>query len=134
MPSPSATPAPLPPVGNGSGGSGDQGSGVTPLPGDSTPPPPSGDAGTTPVPAPSAAPPAPAEPQLVVARPEADPSLLIPAALLGGALALLLALWGLATWARRSGHLPALGQAWQEASWRATGAWGDFSDWLRVGR
>ena len=34
----------------------------------------------------------------------------------------------------RSGHLPRWSHACREASYRATGAWGDFSDWLRVGR
>ena len=36
--------------------------------------------------------------------------------------------------AARSGRFPGWGHAWREASYRATGAWGDFGDWLRLGR
>ena len=37
-------------------------------------------------------------------------------------------------WARRTGHLAGWTHSWREAGYRASGAWGDFSDWLRLGR
>jgi hypothetical protein len=33
--------------------------------------------------------------------------------------------------AQRTGRLPSVAHAWREAGWRASGTWGDFSDWLR---
>jgi hypothetical protein len=69
-----------------------------------------------------------------VTRPGDEPSLLAPALLLAAALIGLAAAGGSAIYARRTGHLAGWGAAWREAGYRATGAWGDFSDWLRLGR
>jgi hypothetical protein len=48
------------------------------------------------------------------------------------ALALLLVLAGLA--ARRFDRFPGARHAWGEAAYRAGGTWGDFVDWVRLGR
>jgi hypothetical protein len=89
----------------------------------------------SPTPVPTAAPP-PQEAQLVVTRPGSDPNLLVPALLLAVALAGLAIAGGTAAAARRggSGHLAGWGHAWREAGYRASGAWSDFGDWLRLGR
>ena len=58
----------------------------------------------------------------------------VPALLLALALLGLAGAGGAAIYARRTGRLEGWGHAWREASYRATGAWGDFSDWLRLGR
>jgi hypothetical protein len=149
-PTPSATPAPtaapttppstgsgsLPDFGNNDSGSG---SGATPPPvQDATPAPPS-EGDVTPVqPAPTPAPatpaPAPQDAQLVVTRPDGGTNLLLPALLLAAALLGLALAGASALAARRGGRLAGWGHAWREAGYRATGAWGDFSDWLRVGR
>ena len=83
----------------------------------------------TPVPPPAA----PVEPQLAVTA-AGDSNLLVPALLLAAALLGLGLTGASAIAARRGGRLAGWGHAWQEASYRATGAWGDFSDWLRLGR
>jgi hypothetical protein len=152
-PPPTTTPAPttpttppstdsgdLPDLGGGAGGGGggnDGGGGAAPPPVDNnaTPPPTEGD--ITPVqpeatPAPTAVP--PTEPQLAVVSPEGDPNLTIPAILLAAALAGLALLAASALAARRGGRLAGWGHALREAGYRATGAWGDFGDWLRLGR
>jgi hypothetical protein len=63
------------------------------------------------------------------------PAALIVLAALGGLLLLGLLLWGLArffawdpAWLGRTRHAVA------EAGWRTSGAWADFTDWLRRGR
>jgi hypothetical protein len=104
---------------------------VTPLPGENaipegTPVPPAA------TPAPSAAPPQP--PRLVVTRASADPNLFVPGTLLAIALLGLLFTGLSAVAARRSGRLAAVGHAWREAWWRASGTWTEFTDWLRTGR
>jgi hypothetical protein len=78
--------------------------------------------------------PAPTEPQLAVTSPPGDPNLLLPALLLAAALIGLALLGASALAARRGGRLAGWGHAWREAAYRTTGAWGDFSDWLRLGR
>jgi hypothetical protein len=83
----------------------------------------------TPVPPPAA----PVEPQLAVTA-AGDSNLLLPALLLAAALLGLGLTGASAIAARRGGRLAGWGHAWREASYRATGAWGDFSDWLRLGR
>ena len=83
--------------------------------------------------APTAPPPA-TEPQLAVTRPDGDRNLLIPALLLAAALAGVALLGASAVAARRSDRFAGWGHALREASYRATGAWGDFGDWLRLGR
>jgi hypothetical protein len=93
--------------------------------------PPAATATATPTPTPTP----PAEAQLVVTRPHPeDANLTVPLVLLLAALLGLLAAGGTAIYARRTGHLAGWGHAWREAGYRATGAWGDFSDWLRLGR
>jgi outer membrane biosynthesis protein TonB len=76
----------------------------------------------------------PAATQLGVTRPGEDPSLLVPALLLAAALLGLAGAGAAAIYARRTGRLPNWTHSWREAGYRATGAWGDFSDWLRLGR
>jgi hypothetical protein len=141
---PTTTPAPttppssdsgnLPDLGAG-GGNNDGGSGSSPPPVDATPAPPSeGEITPAPTPVPATPAPAPQDAQLVVTRPDGGTNLLLPALLLAAAL-VGLAVAGLsALAARRGGRLAGWGHAWREAGYRATGAWGDFSDWLRVGR
>jgi hypothetical protein len=154
-PSPTATPAPTAtvapttaPTPNDDLGSGS----VSPLPGGggeggggNPKPPSSGD--VTPLepevtPVPPAAP-APAEPSGPVATPspvytnsdDAVPvSLLALAVLLAllALLALVLAALGRLGWAES--RLAGPGRAVREAAFRAGGTWGDFADWLRLGR
>lgn len=96
-----------------------------------------------PTPAPPAATPPPAEPSGPVATPSVvyrnadDPvpvSLLVLAALL--ALLAVLALVYVAVtrlgWAEK--WLAGPRRAWREAAFRMGGTWGDFADWMRVGR
>jgi hypothetical protein len=59
---------------------------------------------------------------------------MLPAILLAAALAGLGLLGASALAARRGGRLAGWGHALREASYRAAGAWGDFGDWLRLGR
>jgi hypothetical protein len=150
-PTPSATPAPTaapttpPSTGSGSlpdfGSNNDSGSGsgATPPPVQNATPAPPSEGDVTPVqPAPTPAPatpaPAPQDAQLVVTRPDGGTNLLLPALLLAAALLGLALAGASALAARRGGRLAGWGHAWREAGYRATGAWGDFSDWLRVGR
>jgi hypothetical protein len=57
---------------------------------------------------------------------------------LGGGLALvgLLALVGVAAARTRRGDaaLARLRHSWDEAAWRASDTWADFSEWVRTGR
>jgi hypothetical protein len=140
-PAPTTTPAPPPSTSDTlpdlDDDNDNDGSGA--IPPSNTPSPPSeGDVQpvqptTTPVPTPTPTPPAEAE--LVVTRPEAqDANLMVPAILLAAALLGLAGAGATAIYARRTGRLGSWGDAWREASYRAAGAWGDFSDWLRVGR
>jgi hypothetical protein len=138
-PDPTPAPAPPPPApdsgdapdfGGGGGGGNDDPPARDPKPapadeGDVAPVQPD----PTPVPAPAA----PVEPQLAVTRP-GDSNLLIPALLLAAALLGLGLTGASAIAARRGGRLAGWGHAWREAAYRTTGAWGDFSDWLRLGR
>jgi hypothetical protein len=126
------TVTPLPP---GDGGGGDGGSG-TPDPGEITPLQPE----TTPVP-PAATPVPPAEPSGQPPAPtyvNADDSVPVSLLVLAGVLALvaLLALLYVVLsrlgWGER--RLGGVRRAWDEARFRAGGTWGDFADWLRVGR
>jgi hypothetical protein len=145
-PPPAATPAPttdsgdLPDLGSGagsSGGGGDGGgSGSKPPATDTSPSPTEGDVApvqpeATPVPP---TPVAPVEPQLAVVRPDGNRSLAVPAILLAAALAGLALLAATPFAARRSDRLAGWGHSVREATYRATGAWGDFGDWLRLGR
>ena len=88
-----------------------------------------------PTPSPVATPaPPPAEAQLVVTRPGDDASLLVPALLLALALLGLAAAAATVLLGRNGGPFGRWHDACREAAYRATGAWGDFGDWLRVGR
>jgi New glue protein family len=138
---PTSTPAP-PPSSSGAlpdlGGNDDNDKGGAAPPSSSPLPPSEGDVApvqptATPTPTPTPTP--PAEAQLVVTRPHAqDADLAVPGLLLAAALLGLAAAAGSALYARRTGRLQGWGHAWREASYRASGAWGDFSDWLRLGR
>jgi hypothetical protein len=151
-PTPTATPAPTPaatpddnlgavppPSNGGKGGGGGKaplGAGdVTPLAPDVTPVPPA----ATPAPA---APPA-AEPSGPAATPEpvyrnADDGVPLSLLLLAGLLALVALVALLYALVSRLGwgdsRLAATRRAWREARFRAGGTWGDFADWIRVGR
>jgi hypothetical protein len=136
-PPPPSTSGTLPDLGDNDNGDDNHGGSVAP-PSSSPSPPSEGDVQpvqptTTPTPVPTATP--PAEAQLAVTRPHAqDADLAVPGLLLAAALLGLAAAGGTALYARRTGRLQGWGHAWREASYRATGAWGDFSDWLRLGR
>jgi hypothetical protein len=67
----------------------------------------------------------------VVTRPHDRPSLLIPLLLAALAVAGAAAAGGSAALGSR---VPGVGHAWREAAFRASGTWGDFTDWLRLGR
>jgi hypothetical protein len=125
----------LPDFGSGgSGDSGDSGGQVNPLP--EQPEAPGEDAipeGTaSPTPAPQATP--TPTPRLIVTRAAASPDMFVPGALLAVALLGLLIAALSALFAKRSGRLAGVGHAWREAAWRTSGAWSDFSDWLRSRR
>ena len=140
-PVPTATPAPPPPVTNDGGldfGDDNDDGGAAPPPPTNNDPPPPDEGDITPVqpsptPPPAATPAPLTEPQLAVVPPSGDSNLTIPALLL--AIALIgAALIALSVLAARRGRFAGWGHAWREASYRATGAWGDFGDWLRLGR
>lgn len=139
-PDPTPAPAPPPPVadsgdvpGIGGGGGGND----DPPPRDPKPAPdPPGEGDVAPVqPSPTPVPPpaAPVEPQLAVTS-AGDSNLMVPALLLAAALLGLGLTGASALAARRGGRLAGWGHAWREAAYRTTGAWGDFADWLRLGR
>jgi len=108
---------------------------VTPLPPATAAP--AATPGATPVPAIPAATPVPVATPAVVYRNADDP---LPVALIALAVLLALcALLGLAyailvnlSWA--DGRLSRPRRAWREAAFRAGAVWGDFTDWLRLGR
>ena len=96
----------------------------------------------TPVP-PAATPVAPVEPSGPAATPEpvyanADdglpPALLVPAGLLALVALLALALAAAERLGWAEARLVGPRRAMREATFRAGGAWGDFADWIRVGR
>ena len=129
-PFPTTTPAPPPDFD-------EDDSGALPPPSNTPSPPDEGDVApvqptTTPSPAPT--PTAPPQAQLTVTRPGDDPSLLVPALMLAAALLGLAGAGAAAIYARRTGRLAGWTHSWREAGYRASGAWGDFSDWLRLGR
>jgi len=138
-PTPAPTAAPPPPAvddGDLPDVEDDRGGAAPPPSNDKPPPPTESDVAPvqpTATPSPAATTPPPAEPQLAVVRPAGDRDLTVPALLL--AIALVgLALLAASVVAARRGRFAGWGHAWREASYRATGAWGDFSDWLRLGR
>jgi hypothetical protein len=151
-PPPAATPVPAPPPpasspdsgslpgfggdsGSGGGSSGGSkknsgGSGTLNTPGEGDIP-----EGALPSPTPAATPtPQALPPKLVVTRAGTAPSLFAPGIMLAIALAGLLIAGLTALFAKRTGRLAGVGHAWQEAAWRASGTWSEFTDWLRSGR
>jgi hypothetical protein len=145
-PAPTSTPAPAAPApssspesgtlpdfgaggdsGGGSGGSGgDSDPGTLPAPGEDAIPEGTASPSATPAPAP-----APLPPKLVVTKAATDPNLFAPGVMLAIALLGLLFAALTALFAKRTGRLQGVDQAWREAAWRLSGTWGDFSDWLR---
>jgi hypothetical protein len=69
-----------------------------------------------------------------VTRAAADPNLFLPGTMLALALIGLLIAGLSALAAKKTGRLAGVGHAWQEAAWRTSGTWSDFTDWLRAGR
>jgi len=120
---------------SGSGGSSggskkDSGGGTFNAPGEGEIP-----EGALPSPTPAATPtPQALPPKLVVTRAGTAPSLFAPGIMLAIALAGLLIAGLTALFAKRTGRLAGVGHAWQEAAWRASGTWSEFTDWLRSGR
>ena len=125
----------------GDGGSSDPlGAGdLTPVdPGDAAPVPPAdappsttippAEAGGVPIPA------APPAPVYTNADDGVPLSLVVLAAVTGviALIALLLTLMSRTNWGERA--LAGPRRAWREAAFRAGGTWGDFADWMRVGR
>jgi hypothetical protein len=118
----------------GSGGSGGSGGDVSPLPEDTPAPGEDAIPEGTPSPTPAAqATPTPT-PRLIVTRAAASPDMFVPGTLLAVALLGLLIAALTALFAKRSDRLAGVGHAWREAAWRTSGAWSDFSDWLRSRR
>jgi hypothetical protein len=150
-PAPSFTPAPTPddsgddqlgtvtPLPPEDGGGGDGGAG-TPGPEDITPLEPEPTA-VPPAASPAPVAPPPAEPSGTPPPPtyvNEDDSLPVSLLVLAGVLALvallalLYAVLSRLGWGER--RLGGIRRAWDEARFRAGGTWGDFADWLRVGR
>jgi hypothetical protein len=126
------TVTPLPPDGGNGGGNDPLGpQDVTPLDPAVTPVPPA----QAPAPAAPAEPTGPAPAPVYVNEDDAlPPVLLVPAILLVllALVALLYAGLSRAGWADT--RLAGVRRTWREATFRAGGAWGDFADWIRVGR
>jgi outer membrane biosynthesis protein TonB len=128
-PPPPATPAPAPVV-----------PAPIPTPSRTAKPPktsPTPEATVPPAPTPTPTPPPTAaqqEAQAVVSRPGNQSSLLVPGILLAIVLLGSAAAGGSALLGSRSPRFAAMGQAWREAAFRAGGTWGNFTDWLRLGR
>jgi hypothetical protein len=85
----------------------------------------------TPTPPPTAA---QQEAQAVVSRPGRQHSLLVPAILLGIVALGATGAAGSALLGTRSPRYAGMGHAWREAAFRTRGTWGDFTDWMRLGR
>jgi hypothetical protein len=140
IPSPTVDPGSAfsPSTGNGdSGGTGDPlgSDDLSPVSPELTPVPPADAPPSTTIPPAEAAAPPPA-PAPVYSNPD-DPvpvALVVLAGLLGvlALVALALALVSRAGWGERALAGPT--RAWREAAFRAGGTWGDFADWIRVGR
>jgi hypothetical protein len=71
---------------------------------------------------------------MIVTKAAASPNMFVPAALLAVALLGLLIAAMSALASKRTGRFAGVGHAWQEAAWRTSGTWSDFTDWLRSGR
>lgn len=138
------------PATSGGGSSGSGGSGAAPATGGeqpsaaATPAPTATPQGATPQPDPAPAPPQAAADGAIKQAAQADPasgsSDGLPAAVVGlGVLSAFLALLGLVWLIARAlawepASWPRLRHACQEAGWRMSGTWADFTDWVRLGR
>jgi len=139
---PESPAAAAPPTGSVPPDAGTKPPAATPAPGAT--PTPAAPAAATPQPAPAPAPAVAAADGAIQKAAEAEPtsgrSEGMPAAVVGlGALAGFLALVALAwliaralAWEPR--WWPGVRHACQEAGWRASGTWADFTDWVRLGR
>jgi hypothetical protein len=87
----------------------------------------------TPAPVPPAAT-APQESQIVVGHGQDKGSLTVPLILAAIVLAGLAAAGSSALLGTRVPRFAGMGQAWREAAYRTSGTWGDFTDWLHLGR
>ncbi len=85
-------------------------------------------------PAPAVSPTPTPTPRLIVTRAAASPNMFVPGTLLAVALLGLLIAGATALASKRSERLAGVGHAWREAAWRTSGAWSDFTDWLRSRR
>jgi hypothetical protein len=77
---------------------------------------------------------APQEAQVVVGHQHDQGSLVLPLILGAIALAGLAAAGSSALLGTRVPRFAGMGQAWREAAYRTSGTWGDFTDWLHLGR
>ena len=71
---------------------------------------------------------------MIVTKAAASPNMFVPGALLAVALIGLLIAALSALVSKRSDRFAGVGHAWQEAAWRTSGTWSDFTDWLRSRR
>ena len=119
--------------------------GGTPAPGSeeaSTTPPAATTPGAAPTPPPAAEADAAALDGAIANAAERDaeggsdaPAPLLVLAIVGGLLALVALAWGILRWfALEPGWLVSARHATAEAGWRTSGAWADFTDWVRRGR
>jgi len=128
------TPPPTPPPSTG-------GTRVPPTVAPTAPPPPPNAAAPQPTPDPTVAP-AAADKAIQTAATDARdggasglPAPLVVLAIAGGLLALVAAGWGTARWwAWEPRWLVRVRHAGAEAGWRVGSLWGEFSDWVRLGR
>lgn len=132
-----ATPTAPPPTPPPTGGGTPAPQGPAPAP----PPPPPNAAAPQPTPDPALAPTAADKAIETAARGAREggasgtPAPLLVLAIVGGLLALAAAGWGAARWwAWEPRWLVRARHAGAEAGWRAGGLWGEFTDWVRLGR
>jgi hypothetical protein len=93
--------------------------------------------GASPLTAPATSSTAPAPASTTQAQPAADNGREVPLGVIvaGAILLAALALWGFARWwAWQPPWLDRWRHATAEAGWRASAAWAEFTDWLRLGR
>jgi hypothetical protein len=96
---------------------------------------PAAPAASQPAPAATTPPAAPAAGAAPAAPAAADDSVPVALIVAGALVALILVLWGMARWwAWEPSWLVRWRHATAEAGWRASAAWAEFTDWLRLGR
>jgi hypothetical protein len=96
---------------------------------------PAAPAASQPAPAATTPPAAPAAGAAPAAAAAADDSVPVVLVVAGALVALILVLWGMARWwAWEPRWLVRWRHATAEAGWRASAAWAEFTDWLRLGR